>query len=127
MTMAGTSEGPAADCIENRTFDEIQVGESAELTRRLTMEDIRLFAAMSGDLNPTHLDQDFAKSSSFHAVIAHGMWGGALISALLGTRLPGPGSLYRAPIAFGTILAMLSFYNLAGKGMQQISITYRIY
>jgi phosphate acetyltransferase len=94
--MADTKNGPAADCIENRTFDEIRVGESAELSRRLTMEDIRLFAAISGDLNPTHVDEDFAKSSSFHAVIANGMWGGALISALLGTKLPGPGSLYRA-------------------------------
>jgi hypothetical protein len=45
--MADTNDGPAADCIENRTFDEIHVGESAQLTRRLTMEDIRLFAAMS--------------------------------------------------------------------------------
>ena len=49
---------------------------------------------MSGDVNPAHVDADFAKSDMFHKVIAHGMWGGALISAVLGTELPGPGTIY---------------------------------
>lgn len=80
--------------IENRTFDEIKVGESAELTRTLKQGDIELFAVMSGDVNPAHVDPDYAQSDMFHKVIAHGMWGGALISALLGTELPGPGTIY---------------------------------
>tara|TARA_R110002126_G_scaffold291803_1_gene459354 strand:+ start:179102 stop:180499 length:1398 start_codon:yes stop_codon:yes gene_type:complete len=80
--------------IENKTFDEIKVGDSAELTRTLKPEDIELFAVMSGDVNPAHVDSDFANSDIFHKVIAHGMWGGALISALLGTELPGPGTIY---------------------------------
>jgi phosphate acetyltransferase len=80
--------------IENKTFDEIKVGDSAELTRTLKQNDIELFAVMSGDVNPEHVDADFAKSDTFHEVIAHGMWGGALISALLGTELPGPGTIY---------------------------------
>ena len=80
--------------IENRTYDEIKVGDSAELTRTLKKEDIELFAVLSGDVNPAHIDQDFAKSDAFHKVIAHGMWGGALISAVLGTELPGPGTIY---------------------------------
>ena len=80
--------------IENKTFDEIKVGDSAELTRTLKQNDIELFAVMSGDVNPEHVDADFAKSDTFHKVIAHGMWGGALISALLGTELPGPGTIY---------------------------------
>ena len=71
--------------IENRTFDEIKVGESAELTRTLKPADIELFAVMSGDVNPAHVDQEYAHSDMFHKVIAHGMWGGALISAVLGT------------------------------------------
>ncbi len=80
--------------IENRTFGEIQVGDSATLQRPLTMADIKLFAAMSGDVNPAHVDEDYARSSRFHEVIAHGMWGGALISTVLGTQLPGPGTIY---------------------------------
>jgi phosphate acetyltransferase len=80
--------------IENKTFDEIKVGDSAELTRILTTQDIKLFAVMSGDVNPAHVDAEYAKSDMFHKVIAHGMWGGALISAVLGTELPGPGTIY---------------------------------
>ena len=80
--------------IENRTFDEIAVGDSATLARELTREDISLFAVVSGDDNPTHVDADYARTATFHEVVAHGMWGGALISALLGTVLPGPGTVY---------------------------------
>ncbi len=82
------------DCIENRTFDEIKIGDSAGLTRKLAQRDIELFAVMSGDVNPAHVDPEFAKSDMFHKVIAHGMWGGALISTVLGTELPGPGTIY---------------------------------
>jgi len=80
--------------IENKTFDEIKIGDSADLTRKLKTEDIELFAVMSGDMNPAHVDTDYANSDMFHKVIAHGMWGGALISAVLGTELPGPGTIY---------------------------------
>jgi phosphate acetyltransferase/phosphate butyryltransferase len=94
------------DYIENRTFDEIRVGDSASLTRCLTRQDISLFAAMSGDVNPAHVDEEYARSDLFHKIVAHGMWGGALISTVLGTKLPGPGAIYlgqsltfRRPIA----------------------------
>jgi acyl dehydratase len=96
------------ECIENRTFDEISVGEEASLTHTLTWRDIELFAAMSGDVNPAHVDEEYAKSDMFHKIIAHGMWGGALISTVLGTELPGPGTIYlnqslqfRRPIGLG--------------------------
>ena len=94
--------------IENKTFDEIQTGDSAELTRKLTTQDIELFAVMSGDVNPAHVDAEYARSDVFHRVIAHGMWGGSLISAVLGTELPGPGTIYlnqdlrfRHPVGLG--------------------------
>jgi phosphotransacetylase/acyl dehydratase len=94
--------------IENKTFDEIKVGETAEIKRTLRKEDIELFAVMSGDINPAHVDADYAKSDLFHHVIAHGMWGGALISAVLGTELPGSGTIYlnqslsfRRPVGLG--------------------------
>lgn len=82
------------DMIENLTFDEIQPGDSARLIRTLSKEDIELFAIMSGDVNPAHVDAEYARSDVFHKIIAHGMWGASLISTLLGTRLPGPGTIY---------------------------------
>lgn len=97
-----------SDLLENRTFDELAVGDTAALDKRLTLEDIKLFAVMSGDINPAHVDEEFARSGFFHEQIAHGMWGGALISTLLGTQLPGPGTIYlgqtlrfRAPVMLG--------------------------
>ncbi len=81
--------------LRNRTFDELAIGDSASIERTLTMQDIQLFALQSGDVNPAHVDPDYAQSTRFHGVVAHGMWGGALISAVLGTRLPGPGTIYR--------------------------------
>jgi len=81
------------ECIENHTFDEICIGQTARLLRTLSPDDIRAFAAVSGDTNPAHLDAVYASQTLFHGVIAHGMWGGALISALLGTQFPGPGTI----------------------------------
>ena len=99
---------PKDPMIENRTFDEIAVGDSASSVRTLAQEDIDLFAVVSGDVNPAHMDPAYAETDLFHKIIAHGMWGGALISAVFGTRLPGPGTIYlsqdlhfRAPVAIG--------------------------
>jgi len=101
--------------IRNLTFDEIEIGATARLTRTLAYKDIELFAIMSGDVNPAHVDAEYAKSDMFHEVIAHGMWSGALISNLLGTELPGPGTVYLnqslrflAPVAVGdTVTAVV--------------------
>jgi phosphate acetyltransferase len=82
------------ELIENRTFDEIGIGDSATLERTLTEQDITLFAVMSGDINPAHVDAEYATSSRFREVIGHGMWSGALISTILGTLFPGPGTIY---------------------------------
>jgi acyl dehydratase len=79
-----------AEMIENRTFDEIEVGDVASVSRTLSQRDIALFALVSGDVNPAHLDADYAAGDMFRRVIAHGMWGGGLISAVLGTELPAP-------------------------------------
>ncbi|MFI5015385.1 MAG: bifunctional enoyl-CoA hydratase/phosphate acetyltransferase [Hyphomicrobiales bacterium] len=99
--------------IENRIFDDIAIGDGAELARTLCHEDIELFAVMSGDANPAHLDDEFAKRDPYHHVVAHGMWGASLISAVLGTRLPGPGTIYvsqslefRSPVALGDTITV---------------------
>lgn len=110
--------------IENRTYDEIKVGDSAQITRTLSAQDIAAFAAVSGDVNPAHVDPDFARSDQFHEVIAHGMWGGALISAVLGTELPGPGTVYtdqslcfHRPVCIGdTITARVTVLEKGAKG-----------
>jgi phosphotransacetylase/acyl dehydratase len=80
--------------IENRTFDELAIGEAASLSHTVTQRDIDLFATVTGDVNPAHVDPTYAATDMFHHVIIQGMWGAGLISATLGTKLPGPGSIY---------------------------------
>jgi phosphate butyryltransferase len=82
------------DLLENRTFGELAVGDSASIVRTVTATDVQLFAAVTGDLNPAHLDPAFAATDIFHRVIVHGMWGAGLISSALGVKLPGPGTIY---------------------------------
>ncbi len=102
--------------IENRTFDELAVGETASLSHTVAQRDIDLFAVATGDVNPAHVDPAYAETDMFHGIIIHGMWGAGLISAVLGTRLPGPGTIYlgqelrfRRPVAIGdTITATVT-------------------
>ncbi|HEY3949927.1 MaoC family dehydratase [Phenylobacterium sp.] len=75
-------------------FDELSVGQSAETTRVVGAADIEAFAAVSGDVNPVHLDEAYAKTTTFGGRIAHGMLSAAYISAVLGNQLPGPGAIY---------------------------------
>ncbi|MDC8772857.1 bifunctional enoyl-CoA hydratase/phosphate acetyltransferase [Roseateles albus] len=80
--------------MRNRTYDELALGQTARLVRTLKHSDIQAFALVSGDVNPAHLDAEYAEGTRFHGVIAHGMWGGALISSVLGNEFPGPGTIY---------------------------------
>ena len=82
------------DWMQNFTFDELSVGQGATIVRSLTDADIAGFAAVSGDFNPTHLNDDYARGAGLSGKTAHGMWSGALISTMLGTVFPGPGTLY---------------------------------
>jgi len=72
----------------------IQVGDRAQLTRTFTQEDVEVFARISGDCNPLHLDHAFATKTRFGRCIVHGALVSSLISAVLGMQLPGPGSIY---------------------------------
>ncbi|KTD53898.1 bifunctional enoyl-CoA hydratase/phosphate acetyltransferase [Legionella quateirensis] len=99
--------------LENVTFDELTVGRQASLSKTLTQDDINLFAAMSGDVNPAHMDPVFAQSDIFHGIVGHGMWSGSLISTLLGTVIPGPGTIYlkqdiqfKKPVRLGDTLTI---------------------
>lgn len=72
----------------------LKVGDTASITRTITEQDIGAFAELTGDHNPVHLDEAFAHTTRFGKRIAHGMLGASLISAVLGTELPGKGSIY---------------------------------
>lgn len=89
-------------------FDELSVGQSAERSHVVGAADIEAFAQVSGDTNPVHLDEAYAKTTTFGGRIAHGMLSAAYISAVLGTQLPGPGAIYlsqsmrfRRPVKIG--------------------------
>jgi 3-hydroxybutyryl-CoA dehydratase len=89
-------------------FEDLSVGQSASFGKTITEADILMFAAVSGDTNPVHINAEFAARSMFKERIAHGMLSAGLISTVLGTRLPGPGTIYlsqtlkfRAPVRIG--------------------------
>src|SRR5690554_3149563 len=79
-----------------KTFEEIQIGDTASFTKTITETDVYLFAGISGDLNPAHVDEETAKTTSFKTRIAHGALVAGLISTVLGTKLPGNGTIYLA-------------------------------
>jgi 3-hydroxybutyryl-CoA dehydratase len=94
--------------VQGLYFEELSEGQSAEITKAVSAADIDAFAAVSGDVNPVHLDADYAAATQFGERIAHGMLSAAYISAVLGTTLPGPGAIYlsqalrfRRPVKIG--------------------------
>ena len=99
----------------------ISIGETASLSKTISEADIVLFAGVTGDFNPLHLDAEYAKKTRFGERIAHGLLTAGLISAVLGTRLPGPGAIYlgqtlnfRKPVKIGdtiTATAKVSSYD----------------
>ncbi len=81
--------------LRNLTYDEIRVGEEAKVIRTVTADDLKLFAVVSGNVNPRHLDEAFAREQGDGRLVAPAMFGAAAVSAVLGNRLPGPGTIYR--------------------------------
>ena len=99
--------------LSNYTFDEISIGQTASFSKEVGEQDIQLFAAVSGDVNPVHLDAEFAAGTQFKERIAHGMLTGAFISAALAMELPGPGTIYlgqslrfRLPVTIGDTITV---------------------
>ncbi|KPJ77439.1 MAG: enoyl-CoA hydratase [Deltaproteobacteria bacterium SG8_13] len=80
--------------MKGKTIEELQVGQSARFSKTITEADVYLFAGITGDLNPAHVDEEFAKKTYFKTRIAHGMLTAGFISTIIGTMLPGPGSIY---------------------------------
>lgn len=103
----------SGESLNGYTFEELSIGQSAVFGKTVTEADIAAFAGVSGDTNPVHLNEDYAKGTMFKGRIAHGMLSASFISTVFGTKLPGPGCIYvsqllkfKAPVKIGdTVLA----------------------
>jgi len=96
----------------SRSFDELVVGQRAAVEKTITEKDVNLFAEVSGDFNPVHTNEEFAKQTRFKRRIAHGMLAASLVSRVIGTKMPGPGTIYlsqtlnfKAPVYFGDTIS----------------------
>ena len=105
-------------------FEDLKPGMTATISRTITETDLRNFSGVSGDTNPMHLNEEYAKNTVFGGTIVHGMLTASLISAAIGTKLPGPGCIYMsqtlrftAPVRVGdTVYAVVTVKELnAGK------------
>lgn len=90
------------------TINDLTIGQKSSFTKTVTETDVYLFAGISGDINPAHINEEYARNTFFKRRIAHGILSGALISAVIGVQLPGPGTIYAsqsltflAPVYFG--------------------------
>jgi 3-hydroxybutyryl-CoA dehydratase len=96
---------------QGKTIDQLNIGEKASLTKQITESDVLRFAEVTGDRNPIHLDPEYASKTRFKERIAHGMLTASLISAVISTRLLGPGNIYvsqslefKAPVKLGDVI-----------------------
>ena len=119
-----TSENNAtAERPSGTYFEDLVVGQTATFSKTVTEADIVLFAGVSGDTNPVHLDAEYAAGTMFKSRIAHGMLSAGFISAVFGTKLPGPGAIYvsqslkfKAPVRIGdTVTARVEVTELAAE------------
>ena len=99
--------------LDNFTYDEITIGQTAVYSKAVEERDLQLFAAVSGDLNPVHLDAAYAATTAFGERIAHGMLTASFISAALAMELPGPGCIFmeqslkfRLPVKIGDVITV---------------------
>lgn len=103
---------------------ELTVGQSAQFSKTISESDVYTFAGVTGDLNPAHINEAYAKETRFGGRIAHGMLSAGLISAVIGTRLPGPGTIYMSqtlkflsPVHIGdTVTATVTVASLDDRG-----------
>ncbi len=106
--------------MNGQTIEELRIGDCAEFTKTISESDIYLYAGITGDFNPAHIDEPYASKTFFKTRIAHGMLLGGFISAILGCRLPGPGTIYirqevnfRKPVHIGdTVTARVEIIEI---------------
>jgi 3-hydroxybutyryl-CoA dehydratase len=112
----------------NYLYDELTVGQKASFGKTITEGDVYLFAGISGDINPAHLNEEYAKGTVFKTRIAHGMISAGLVSGVLGNILPGPGTIwlkqelnFLAPVRFGdTVTATVEIIEKLEKSKIRI-------
>lgn len=106
-----------------KTVDQLEVGQRASFSKTIAESDVYLFAGISGDFNPAHINQAYAEQTAFKTRIAHGMLSASFISTILGTKLPGPGTIYLsqqltflAPVTIGdTITATVEVVEIIAE------------
>lgn len=115
------------DHIENRTYAELKIGETASLSKQVTPNDISLFAKLSGDARYALVDGEFAKSDTSDKVVAHDMWGGAMISTVIEMELPGPGTIYLAQtLHFRQAVELGDTVTVTVKVAEKDDVTHRV-
>jgi 3-hydroxybutyryl-CoA dehydratase len=123
------------DSIKIKTYDDIAVGMTGEFSKVLSDSDVRTFADVSGDHNPIHIDEAYAKSTMFGGRIAHGMHTAGIISAALGSIFPGPGWVYieqtlkfKAPVPVGSDVTatVVATKLIPDKGFVEFATTCRV-
>lgn len=80
--------------MKGKTINELKIGDKASFEKTITETDVYMYAGITGDLNPAHINEEYAKDTMFKGRIAHGMLTAGLVSAVLGMKLPGPGTIY---------------------------------
>ncbi|GLK74872.1 (R)-specific enoyl-CoA hydratase [Methylopila jiangsuensis] len=111
MNAAFQPTDPSVDHVDQIAFEDLVIGQTAEIRHEVSEEGVRTFAHLTGDTNPIHLSEAYAANTRFGGRIAHGLYTASLISAVLGTKLPGPGAVYlsqtmkfRAPVRLGDVV-----------------------
>ena len=106
-----------------KTIEQLKVGDTAQFSKTIAESDVYLFAGITGDLNPAHVNEDYAKDTYFKTRIAHGMLSASFISTVIGTMLPGPGTIYMrqeanflAPVKIGdTVTAIVEVAEIIAE------------
>src|SRR5271157_2380209 len=115
--------------MNGKTINELEVGESAEFSKTISESDIYLFAGVTGDMNPAHIDEAYARTTFFKTRIAHGLLPAGFISNVVAMKLPGPGTIYlrqelnfKAPVRIGdTITARVEILEII-KGKKHVRL-----
>ena len=115
--------------IDGLTIEQLEVGQSAEFTKTISESDVYGFAGITGDFNPVHVDRVAAESTMFGGRIAHGMLTAALISTVIGMKLPGPGVIYlsqslrfTAPVKIGDTITAIVEVSDVNRGKNRVTL-----
>jgi 3-hydroxybutyryl-CoA dehydratase len=117
--------------MKGKTISELNIDDSAEFTKTVSESDVYLYAGVTGDLNPAHINETYAQGTFFKTRIAHGMLSAGFISAVIGMKLPGPGTIYirqelnfRAPVRIGdTVTARVAVVEKLEKDRVRLKTT----